>query len=229
MSGPLYDIGHDIGHHPAEDMLWDYYRGALKPGLALVVRSHLDLCPHCRGDIALFDAVGSAMLDEVEGVAMADNALALALARIERPETPAAAPIKASRKAPAFLDGVALPQALAEARIHGRHWVAPGVWLARVDVANGRDRSPTYLLRVPPGMAMPVHTHRGRETTLVLKGRFNDDKGEYGVGDFACCADDDCHSPAVAIDGDCICLIAQEAPIVPMTWLGKMLQPFARI
>jgi len=100
---------HDIGHHPAEDMLWDYYRGALKPGLGLVVRSHLDLCPHCRGDIALFDAIGGAMLDKAEGVAMADNALDLALARIERPETPVVAPVKAPRKAPAFLDGVELP------------------------------------------------------------------------------------------------------------------------
>ncbi len=218
----------EIGHHPAEDVLWDYYRGALKPGLALVVRSHLELCPHCRGDIALFDAVGGVMLDGIEGVAMADNALDLALARIERPEAPAAGPARARPKKPAFLDGIALPEALQDLRIRGRTWVAPGVWLARVDVPGG-DRNLTYLLRVPPGMAMPVHSHRGRETTVVLKGRFSDDSGTYEVGDFACCEDEDCHSPAVAVDGDCICLIAQDAPIVPMTWLGRVLQPFARI
>jgi putative transcriptional regulator len=215
-----------MAHHPAEDMLWDYYRGALKPGLALVVRSHLETCPHCRNDIGLFDAVGSAMLDEVEGVAMADNALELALARIERPEMPAAVPARPARRVPAFLDGIDLPQTLKDARIHGRHWVAPGVWLARVEVG---DASPTYLMRVPPGMAMPVHTHRGRETTVVLKGGFKDDKHSYGVGDFLCCDDADCHSPATEADEDCICLIAQEAPIVPLTWLGRLLQPFARI
>jgi putative transcriptional regulator len=218
-----------VTHHPSEDMLWDYYRGALKPGLDLVVRSHLELCSHCHDDLVLFHAIGSAMLDEVEGIAVSDTALDLALARIERPDTPVPeAPVKAPRKAPAFLDGVDLPQTLKGAHIHGRHWVAPGVWLARVDVA-GAGKSPTYLLRVPPGMAMPEHTHRGRETTVVLKGRFSDSKGEYKVGDFVCCDDDDCHSPAVAADGDCICLIAQESPIVPMTWLGRILQPFARI
>lgn len=217
-------------HHPAEDVLWGYYRGALKPGLALVVRSHLDLCSHCRSDLALFDAIGAALLDEADGVAMADNALDLALARIERPEMPVSRPAKTVHKAPAFLDGVALPQALKDMRIRGRTWVAPGVWLARVDVPGaGNDRNLTYLLHVPPGMAMPEHTHRGRETTVVLKGRFSDDKGTYEVGDFAFCDDEDCHSPAVAVDGDCICLIAQEQPIVPRTWLGRVLQPFARI
>lgn len=217
-------------HHPAEDVLWDYYRGALKPGLALVVRSHLELCPHCRGDIALFDGIGAALLDEVEGVAMSDTALDLALARIERPENAVSRPAKPAHKAPAFLDGVALPDALKDMRIRGRTWVAPGVWLARVDVPGaGRDKDLTYLLHVPPGMAMPEHTHRGRETTVVLKGRFSDDRGTYEVGDFACCDDEHCHSPAVAEDGDCICLIAQEQPIVPRTWLGRVLQPFARI
>ncbi len=219
-----------IGHHPAEDVLWDHYRGALTPGLSLVVRSHLERCPHCRNDIALFDAVGSAMLDAVEGVAMADNALDLALARIERPDIPSSAPARGRVKAPAFLDGVALPETLKDLRIRGRTFVAPGVWLARVDVPGaGRGQDLTYLLRVPPGMAMPVHTHRGRETTVVLKGRFSDDRGTYQVGDFACCDDEHCHSPAVEADGDCICLISQEAPIVPLTWLGRILQPFARI
>ena len=225
MTGHLEEIGR---HHPAEDILWDYYRGALKPGLALVARSHLELCPHCRNDLTLFDTIGGAMLDQAEGVVLADNALDLALARIERPETPASAPAKTPRRKPSFLASVELPQTLKDAHIHGRHWVAPGVWLARVDVPEA-DQSPTYLLRVPPGMAMPVHSHRGRETTVVLKGRFSDAKGEYGVGDFVCCDDEDCHSPAVAADGDCICLIAQEAPIVPLTWLGRILQPFARI
>ena len=215
-------------YHPSEDVLWDYYRGALKPGLALVVRSHLELCPHCRADVALFDAVGGAMLDTIEGVAMADNALALALARIERPETPARA--GPARKAPAFLDGVALPRALGDARIGNRYWVAPGVWLARVEPADaGRERHFTYLLRVPPGMAMPQHTHRGRETTVVLSGGFKDDSHSYGAGDFVCCDETDTHSPQTEADEDCICLIAHEAPIVPLTWLGRLLQPFARI
>ncbi len=218
-------------HHPAEDMLWDHYRGALKPGLDLVVRSHVERCSHCRNDLKLFDAVGAAMLDEVDGAAMGDNALELALARIERPEAPVAAPVRPARKTPAFLAGVDLPEALKAARIHGRHWVAPGVWLARVEVGDdvGSKGGPTYLMRVPPGMAMPVHTHRGRETTVVLKGGFKDDAHSYGVGDFVCCDEADCHSPATEADEDCICLIAQERPIVPLTWLGRILQPFARI
>ncbi len=216
-------------HHPTEDVLWDYYRGALKPGLSLVVRSHLELCPHCRNDLALFDGIGATMLDQVEGVAMSENALDLALARIERPETPASRPEKTVHKTPAFLDGIDLPPALKAARIRGRTFVAPGVWLARVDMPGAARDNLTYLLRVPPGMAMPQHTHQGRETTVVLSGGFKDDVHSYGVGDFICCDEAHCHSPETEADEDCICLIAQERPIVPLTWLGKLLQPFARI
>lgn len=216
-------------HHPTEDILWDYYRGALKPGLALVVRSHLELCPDCRGDLALFDGIGAALLDQVEGVAMSDNALDLALARIERPEAPVSRPEKTVYKTPAFLNGIDLPQALKDARIRGRTFVAPGVWLARVDIPGTARDHLTYLLRVPPGMAMPQHTHRGRETTVVLTGGFKDDRHSYGVGDFVCCDEEHCHSPETEADEDCICLIAQEQPIVPLTWLGRFLQPFARI
>lgn len=215
-------------YHPSEDVLWDYYRGALKPGLGLVVRSHLSLCPHCRNDIALFDGIGGVLLDEVEGVAMADNALDLALARVERPEA-APVPVKARPKTPAFLDGIDLPEALKDARVRGRTFVAPGVWLARVDAPGAKPDHLTYLLRVPPGMAMPEHTHRGRETTVVLSGGFKDARHSYGVGDFVCCDEADRHSPETEADEDCICLIAQEQPIVPLTWLGRLLQPFARI
>ncbi|MGZ3299046.1 MAG: zf-HC2 domain-containing protein, partial [Asticcacaulis sp.] len=89
-------------HHPAEDMLWDFHRGALKPGLSMVVRAHLDLCPHCREEMRLFDAIGGAMLDDLEGVPLTGNGLDLALARIERPEEPAASLVV---RHPAFLEG----------------------------------------------------------------------------------------------------------------------------
>ncbi len=216
----------NVSHHPGEDLLWDYYRGALPAGKALVVRTHLELCAHCRGDLNLFDAVGSAMLEQVEGVAMADNALDLALARIERPEE---ASVEAQPAAlPAFLNGFDLPPGLHDSAIRGRYWAAPGVWMAPVDTGAGKWAK-TFLMFVKAGMVMPEHTHRGLEMTLVLKGRFSDVHGDYRVGDVTCCDDDICHSPAIAADEDCLCLVYQEAPIIPKTWLGKVLQPFARI
>lgn len=213
-----------VHHHVSEDLLWDYHRGALPLGLHLTVSSHLELCPHCRAEASLFDIIGGALLNDVEGVELSDNALDLALARIERPEEPAK---MAAKSQPAFLTGFDLPEAL-RARIKDRYWAAPGVWIAPIYTDDAPKGSKTYLMHVKAGMTMPEHTHRGPEVTLVLKGRFSDRYGEYNQGDFALCADEHSHSPAI-LDEDCLCLIWQESAIVPKTMLGRLLQPFARI
>jgi len=220
-------------YHPGEDILWDYYRGALTPGLALVVRTHMELCGECRDDLRLFDHVGAALMTEVDDVAMSDTALDLALARIERPiertdDSDAPAPAR-TVKTPAFLEGFELPQSLKDVVIKGRYWAAPGVWMAPVEVADAPKGARTYLMHVPAGMVMPQHTHRGIETTVVLKGSFSDHNGDYHVGDMAICTPEDSHCPAISADEDCLCLIWQDAAIIPQTWLGRLLQPFARI
>ena len=219
-------------YHPGEDLLWDYYRGAMTPGLALVVRTHLEMCGDCRDDMAVFDAIGAALMEQAEGVAMADTALDLALARIERPvdapEAEAVVTPKAVRQ-PAFLKGFELPQTLKSAAIKDRYWAVPGVWMAPIEVGEAPKGTKTYLMFVKAGMTMPQHTHRGVETTVVLKGRFSDHNGDYGVGDMAVCTSDDSHAPAISAEEDCLCLVWQDGAIIPQTWLGRVLQPFARI
>ena len=212
--------------HPPEDLLWDYHRGRLSPGMRLVVRTHMDLCPQCRSELRLFDQVGGALLEEIEGVAMSDTALDLAMARIERPDEPEPA---AAIKRPAFLEGFDLPESLKTANIPGRYWAAPGVWIAPVKFDEDTQGTKTYLMFVRRGMVMPEHTHRGCEITLMLKGTFNDLNGSYSRGDFVLCDETIQHSPAVGADEDCLCLVAQDGLILPKTLLGKLLQPFARI
>lgn len=210
--------------HPSEDSLWDYYRGAFSSGRSLTIATHLEMCPACREGVRLFDAVGGALLNDIEPVAMSDNALDLALARIERPEEPSAAAVKR----PEFLEGFELPESLKGVVIKDRYWAAPGVWMAPVSIDSAKSEK-TYLMFVKAGMAMPEHTHRGPEVTLVLKGKFSDKFGEYCVGDMTSCDQDDCHSPAISAEEDCLCLVWQDGMIVPKTLLGKLLQPFARI
>ena len=101
--------------------------------------------------------------------------------------------------------------------------------MAPVRTSETDRHTKTYLMFVKAGMTMPEHTHRGQEATLVLKGRFADDYGAYSVGDFTLRTEEDSHAPAIAADEDCLCLITQTAPILPKTWLGRLLQPFARI
>lgn len=101
--------------------------------------------------------------------------------------------------------------------------------MAPVHLDGAPPGDKTYLMAVKAGMVMPEHSHHGREATLILKGRFSDSHGQYTVGDFLLCDPDISHAPAMASDEDCLCLIWQDAPIWPKTWLGRLLQPFARI
>ncbi|ESQ86770.1 hypothetical protein ABAC460_22225 [Asticcacaulis sp. AC460] len=214
-------------HHPGEDLLWDYHRGALAPGMALAMQTHAETCPHCRGDLRLFDIMGGAMLEELDGVAMSNNALDLALARIERPE---ADEVVETVRRPAFLEGFDLPESLKAVKIKNRHWAAPGVWMAPIELEGAPKGSKTYLMSVKSGLQMPEHTHRGREITVMLHGRYRDHKGRYGPGDFAMCDESDQnHTPSMEGDDDCLCLVVQEGPIVPQSLIAWILQPFAGI
>lgn len=212
-------------YHPPDELLWDYHRGALPPGLALVVAAHLDGCPRCRDELEFLDIVGGSFLDDFEGVAVSSRALDLALARTERPEEPA--PAKPAM--PGFLTGLPLPESVRSAVVQGRYWAAPGVWMAPIRLEGAEPTDKTYLMSIKAGMVMPEHTHHGNEVTMILKGRFADAFGEYGPGDFMRCDAKIRHSPAMIGDEDCLCLVWQDAPIRPLTWLGKLLQPLARI
>ena len=220
--------------HPiGEDLLWDYHRGALSPGQALIVKLHLRLCTDCRETLHLFSVFGSALLANAPEVSLAANALDRAMARIERtandhsPRT-AIAPEAATEPLSIDLPDFAKP-VLQNLKYGRRYWAAPGVWMMPIVFSAASRGSKTYLMHVAAGMTMPAHAHRGRELTLILKGGISDDHQAYALGDVAQCFDDDIHSPAIHPDEDCLCLISQDGPIIPKTWLGRVLQPFARI
>ena len=91
------------------------------------------------------------------------------------------------------------------------------------------DKSKVRLLSIPGGTAIPDHSHRGLELTLVLKGAFRDEDARFGPGDVEI-ADDDLHHTPVAEEGeDCICLAATEAPLRFKGLIPRIAQPFIGI
>jgi putative transcriptional regulator len=200
-------------------VLAGYAAGGLADGPGLAVSAHLEHCPACRAQMRLFEEVGGALLADAPPVDMAEDALALALARIERP-----APIRASTPAAAPPAGIRLPAALARRGIGARRWVGPGIWVAPVP-----SRSPngwrTYVLRVPAGVAMPHHGHNGPEFTVVLQGAFRDDDGLYRAGDFGESGEGLEHHPEVEGDDACVCLISGHNG-VRASGLLRLIQPF---
>ena len=209
-------------HHPDAELLLDYATGAGSSVYSLVIWTHLRACAECRSAVAAAQSVGGLLLDESPPAKLGEDALSVALARIERPVP--ALPIKT--RAQPRPDWIEVPQGVLTAA-QRRRWAAPGVWVA--PVSRNASGQGSYLLRVAPGMGVPRHTHRGSEMVCVLKGAF-DDRGEnYGPGDFACSDETVEHRPVAMHDTECICLIAADHRLVARDWVGRLFQPFVRI
>lgn len=191
-----------LAHHPSEAVIAEYAAGTLADGPSLVVSAHLERCGRCRAQLSMFEAVGGVLIEDLSPVEMQDDALARALAKIERPSSPRTPPSPCAGP-----DGLALPAALAHRRVGPRRFVAPGTWIAPV-LSNHPDGWRTYLLRAPAGVTVPHHGHHGAEFTVVLQGAFRDETGRYGVGDFAETDVDVEHHPTAEREDACVCLIS---------------------
>lgn len=212
-----------IDFHPDDEVLMDYYQGKLSKSHCFVISAHIEMCNECRDELSLYDAIGGEFLEKTDPISLSEDALSLALARIDRPyET-----IDKKNEIDAFLNGLSLPKSIANLKFKNRYWAAPGVWIAKVDHSD--DNSEAYLMYAQKGMQMPNHDHGGSELTLVLQGSLEDENGKFYRGDLMKANSGYCHSPLIGNDIDCLCFIASEKPIIPKTLLGKMLQPFARI
>ena len=82
------------------------------------------------------------------------------------------------------------------------------------------------LLRVQPGLKLLHHGHYGAELTLVLKGAYTDETGDYHVGEVADLDENIEHRPRVLGDEECICVISGETYPRYKTLTLRLLRPF---
>ncbi len=197
-----------IRHHPADATLIACAAGTLPEAHARVIRVHASLCPVCAEGLRAAEAAGGALLEALEPAALAPDALARTLGRLDA---------AVAEPAPAQFDIVALAS--------GR-WrrVAPGIAMMPLIARDATD-SRLDLIRVAPNRALLAHGHEGAETTCVLRGAFTDGVGTYGPGD---CMETDpalSHQPRALPGEDCVCLIAVTHHLRPQSWLGRMVRP----
>jgi putative transcriptional regulator len=184
-------------HHPTDTTLAAYAGGALPEALGLVVATHLFGCPACRHVKAMAEAVGGSVLDDLPPTAMDDDALALVLARIDRPMAPTV-PISRSPGLPPPLDVCTFGP-----------WRRIGFGLRWRPLATGGSIM-AGLLEGMPGKVLPTHTHSGLELTCVVSGSFTDRDRRYEVGDLAEIEGAHQHRPTIDGYGPCLCFIATE-------------------
>jgi putative transcriptional regulator len=194
----------DVRHHPENELLLAYAAGRLETGMRLVLCSHLELCPACRKRVRALNALGGVLLGEMEPAAMASDALARTLARIEAP-APLVERSKKVSAPPPLPPGAIWPQALAHCSATPWRWIGPGMRWSRVSVPEAPEAN-VFLLRIAAGKYLPVHTHSGQEATQILYGRFHDGRALFGPGDFDAADASIHHQPVVQDGGECICL-----------------------
>lgn len=212
-----------IRHHLNDALLLDYAAGTLPEAFGLVVATHISMCDDCRARAAAFEALGGAVLDATPSVAMSDESLSRAMARLDIPviSAPRPSPRRSGSLPAPVLDyiGGDLDQV---------KWRNLGMGVRQAILPTSR-RASARLLFIPAGQAVPDHGHRGTELTLVLRGAFRDATDRFGPGDVEIAGEELEHTPVAEPGEDCICLAATDAPLRFNAFLPRLLQPLFRI
>lgn len=210
-----------IRHHPSETTLISYASGALPAAIAGVVACHATICPECRTKVRRLKLIGALLLEMIEAEPLAEAEVTLAVSRITAHNV---LPLpRADRPSDPMLPApLAHYLGMTSDEIPWKTLVK-GLQQYRVSLPKGSGE--IRLLRARPRLRLLKHRHRGMELTMVLKGAYRDETGEYHPGDVSDLNEDIEHQPKVLSDDECICIIASEAPARYSELLPRLLQP----
>lgn len=214
----------NVKHHLTDALLMAYSAGTLPEAFDLVVATHISMCDECRARMHEFDAIGGEMLDTDTNEAMSEGSLAATMALIADSawSAPRAQVAKADSVFPAPL------QAYVGGDLDAVKWRRVGGGVSQAILKTDKSAS-VRLLKIPGGVAVPDHGHRGTELTLVLQGAFADETDRFGKGDIEVANEDLEHKPIAEVGEDCICLAATDAPLRFLSMIPRIAQPFMRI
>jgi putative transcriptional regulator len=215
-----------VKHHLTDDLLMAYSAGDLPEAVNLIVATHISLCDECRAALGGYDAVGGAVLDTCDSVAMSTNSLNSVLNMIQSQDTRSLGkPVSAKVQ-----DNI-LPAPLVDyvgGGLENVRWRSAGMGVKQAILPTSKEAT-ARLLYIPAGTAIPDHGHHGLELTLVLKGAFQDEGGYFARGDIELASEDLNHTPVADISEDCICLAVTDAPLKFKGLVPRIAQPFLGI
>jgi putative transcriptional regulator len=219
----------DIGpiHHPDEDVLLDYAAGKSPQATSVLVATHLALCPTCRAEVRRYEALGGALVEAEAPAPMAADALTSVLSRLDDEDEVVETPVDLCDADTRKL----IPQPLRGylgTGIDSLPWKTRGLGIREASLDFGDPSIRTSLVRIAPGSRVLGHTHGDLETTMVLKGAFNDSTGRYARGDVAVATADLEHAPVAEAGEECICLIIVEGGLKFTGTLSRLMNPFVR-
>ncbi len=208
-----------ITHHIPDSVLAAYAAGNLPHAYSVVVASHVSLCQQCQVALAAHQVVGGAVLEATDSVAVSGSLKSNILAQLDDSFIPE----------PVYdRSGVYPGPVMAVLKGKPPKWKSLGMGV-RQSILSSDENGSVRLLFIPPGQAVPDHSHNGLELTLVLQGSFSDEGGRFGVGDVEVANEDVEHTPIADAGDPCICLAATDAPLRFNAFVPRLLQPLFRI
>lgn len=222
-----------IKHHINDDLLWAYSNNRLEEGWALLIASHIAICDECTKALHEMEHLSGVMLESAP-IESKDLSVSFA-ATMERlnvlnQATEEASP-DFSHSAQAKSDCNVLPFPLIKkigVDLGNIKWKPLGVGAYHYPIKTN-DNTMVRLLKIPKGSAVPEHSHRGMELTLVLQGSFADNISSFRRGDVQETDETIEHQPIAANDIDCICLAVTDAPLRFKSRIVRLLQPLLGI
>lgn len=212
-----------VKYHPELQFLTDYTAGSLPDAQALCVITHLHYCPACKRKLRELTALGAELFMQQEPLPVSGAGFERLLERIDDPALSAASAPVAAMQDPQQPNLPRTLHKLTHGDIDKLKWRRIGRSFRYSNLLVAPKRL-TTLIRIKAGGSVPHHRHTGDEITVVIKGSFSDDQGTYSPGDFIVRTPSELHRPVASDDGECLCLISLETPIVLSNWFYRSLQ-----
>ena len=221
-------MNNDVNMHPSSQLLNQFIQGELATGKSIVVSAHMELCKSCCAKakeleaLAVSSWVDPSIAPQLESPSATDYSSMVA--SIVQSAQLSSEPVEevVEVQMDVLNDSIKLPKVLAKAAQQGLNWkqVAGGISEAQLILD---DETQCEFIYMAPGSKVPVHTHKGSETTLVLKGSFEDELGEYKASDFIVRDTQHHHQPA-SKEG-CLCFAVLDSPLKFTQGLARFMNP----
>lgn len=185
-----------------------YVAGSLPEPARVLVESHLEMKPDHRGLVMDLELLAGDALEQTPGAAIDDRDARLQAIFASKPSMEAALPIILNTEKLIFPRSI---RNLIGFDVDTVPWKSklPGFKEYSMDI----DGCEVSLMWIRAGRALPAHTHKGMELTLILDGAFNDNRGRFGPGDISVADETIDHRPVAEKDRPCIAFSVLDAPV----------------